>query len=95
MKLRYLLYPVLLLFLLSGCAHVSSDHTKSDESNLKGETALSPSGEDYVEKMHQDAPLMEMADSTLPRRIWCKMELMADSLGLTTCSMPMACMRGK
>jgi membrane-bound lytic murein transglycosylase D len=63
MKLRYLLYPVLFLYLLSGCSHVSLDHTKSDESNLEGETALSPSREYSIEKMHQITPLMEMADT--------------------------------
>jgi membrane-bound lytic murein transglycosylase D len=63
MKLRYLLYPVLFLYLLSACSHVSFDHTKSDESNLEGETVLSPSREYSVEKMHQNTPLMEMADT--------------------------------
>jgi membrane-bound lytic murein transglycosylase D len=63
MKLRYLLYPVLFLYLLSGCSHVSLDRTKSDESNLEGETALSPSREYSIEKMHQITPLMEMADT--------------------------------
>jgi membrane-bound lytic murein transglycosylase D len=63
MKFRYLLYPVLLLFLLSGCSHVSLDHTQSVESNREKETALSPSRGDSVEKFHRNTPLMEMADS--------------------------------
>ena len=63
MKFRYLLYPVLLLFVLSGCSHVSLDHTQSVESNREKETALSPSRGDSVEKFHQNTPLMEMADS--------------------------------
>ena len=63
MKLRYLLYSVLFLYLLSGCSHVSFDRTKSDDSNLEGETALSLSREYSVEKMHQNTPSMEMADT--------------------------------
>ena len=57
MKLRYLLYPVLCLFILSGCSHVSSDRTKSVESNIEGEPALSNSRESSVA-----TTLMEMAD---------------------------------
>ena len=57
MKLRYLLYPVLCLFILSGCSHVSSDRTKSVESNIEGEPALSNSQESSVA-----TTLMEMAD---------------------------------
>ncbi len=63
MKLRYLLYPGLCLCLLSGCSHVSSDHTKSVESNLEGDPALSPSGEDSAGKMYRTTPLMERADT--------------------------------
>jgi membrane-bound lytic murein transglycosylase D len=63
MKLRYLLYPVLCLYLLSGCSHVSSDHAKSVESNLEGEPALSASREGSVEKTYQATPLMEMAET--------------------------------
>ena len=62
MKLRYLLYPVLSLFILSGCSHVSVDRTKSKEPNHGEETAQSMSGEDSVEKMSPLTPLMEMAD---------------------------------
>ncbi len=63
MNSRYLLYPVLFLYLLSGCSHVSFDRTKSVESNSKGETALSPSQEDSVEKVHQNTSLMQVADT--------------------------------
>jgi len=63
MKLRYLLYPVLCLYLLSGCSHVSSDHTKSIESNLEGDPAPSPSREGSVEKMFRATTLMEMVDT--------------------------------
>ena len=63
MKLRYLFYPILFLYVLSGCSHVSLDHTKSAESNLEGKTALSPSREDTAETMHRNTPLMEMAET--------------------------------
>ena len=41
------------------------------------------------------SPLMEIADSTFPLRICCRMELMADNRGLTTCSIPMVDMSEK
>ena len=63
MKLRYLLCPVLFLYVLSGCSHVSLDHTKSAKSNLEGNTSRSPSREDSAERMHQNTPLKEMADT--------------------------------
>ena len=63
MKLRYLLYPVLSLYLLGGCSHVSLNPTKSDESNLEGEAVLSPSRGYPAERMHQNTPLMETADT--------------------------------
>ena len=62
MKLRYLLYPVLLMFILNGCSHVSVDRTKSKGPNHEEGIAPSMSGEDSVEKMSPVTPLMEMAD---------------------------------
>jgi peptidoglycan lytic transglycosylase D len=63
MKLRYLLYPAMFIYLLSGCSHVSLDHTKSGESSRAKESATSPSREDLMGKMHQTTPLLEMADA--------------------------------
>ncbi|MGD8442089.1 MAG: LysM peptidoglycan-binding domain-containing protein [Desulfobacterales bacterium] len=60
MKLRYLLYPILLLFLTSGCAHLSSSSAKSDESNPEKETILSPSGEYSSEMIHQNQPMLAL-----------------------------------
>jgi membrane-bound lytic murein transglycosylase D len=60
MKLRYLLYPILLLSLVSGCAHLSPNTAKSDESSK--ETVTSPSREHSAEKIHQNTPLMAMGD---------------------------------
>jgi membrane-bound lytic murein transglycosylase D len=62
MKLRYLLYPVLLMFILNGCSHVSVDRTKSKGPNHEEGIAPSMSGEDSVEKLSPVTPLMEMAD---------------------------------
>ncbi len=61
MKLRYLLYPALFMYLLSGCSHVSVDPTKSGDSNLADQTALSSSREDSMGKMHRNIYSMEMA----------------------------------
>ena len=60
MKLHSLLYPVLFLFILSACSHVSPDHTKSTESNFEEETALSTPGEATGEVMDQNTSLAEM-----------------------------------
>jgi len=60
MKLRYLLYPAFLMYLLIGCSHVSVDPTKSGDSSLADQTALSPSPEDSVGKMHQNTYSMDM-----------------------------------
>jgi membrane-bound lytic murein transglycosylase D len=62
MKLRYLLYPVLLMYLLIGCSHVSVDPTKSEDSNLTDQTTLPSSREDTLGKMHHNTYLMRMAD---------------------------------
>jgi membrane-bound lytic murein transglycosylase D len=61
MKLRYLLYPALLTYLLIGCSHVSVDPTKSGDSNLVDQTSPSSSREDRLGKMHQNTYLMETA----------------------------------
>ena len=63
MKLRYLIYPILLLSLVSGCAHLSSDPARSDESNPEKETILSPSGEYSTEIIHQNKPMLELGDT--------------------------------
>jgi membrane-bound lytic murein transglycosylase D len=63
MKLRYLIYPILLLSLVSGCAHLSSDPARSGESNPEKETILSPSGEYSTEIIHQNNPMLELGDA--------------------------------
>jgi membrane-bound lytic murein transglycosylase D len=63
MKLRYLLYPMLFLFFLSGCSHISNEHTNSVDSNLEEETALLPPGEDSMEEIHRNTPFIKIADT--------------------------------
>ena len=44
---------------------------------------------------NQDNPLMDISESTLPLRMWRKIVLIAESLALTTFSIPIAFIRGK
>jgi len=60
-----LLFQVLLLFLFSGCTHVSFDLAGSPDSNLQEKTSLSKSSEDPSEKTQQRGPMMEEPDSLL------------------------------
>ena len=54
MNLRYLVLPVFMLFLLSGCTHFSVDHQK--------ETASSPYSDEASDKIFDNGQLVERAD---------------------------------
>jgi len=54
MNLRYLVLPVFMLFLLSGCTHFSTDHRK--------ETVSSPHRDEASDKISPNGQLIERAD---------------------------------
>ena len=64
MKIRYLLCPVLMMFILIGCSHTSGDRTKSKESNLADASAPSISEKHSAERLDPAAPLREMAENS-------------------------------
>ncbi len=64
MKLRYLLSPVFMMFILIGCSHTSGDHTKSKGANLTEASAPSVSEKNSVERLDPVTPLMEMTENS-------------------------------
>ncbi|MGD8291988.1 MAG: LysM peptidoglycan-binding domain-containing protein [Desulfobacterales bacterium] len=63
MKIRYLLCPVFMMFILIGCSHTSGDRTNAKASNHTEASALSVSEKDSVERLDPVTPLMKMAES--------------------------------
>ena len=62
MKIRYLVYPVFMMFILNGCSHTSGDRTKLKEPNFADASSSSVSVENSVEGLDPVTPVMEMAE---------------------------------
>jgi membrane-bound lytic murein transglycosylase D len=80
MYLRLLLVPVFLLFLVSGCSHVSSDLADSPESNLKEELSLSNSFDDALENSPKRGQAVDTVES-VPSEVLAVEERQTDSAG--------------
>ena len=62
MNLRYLVFPALLLLMLSGCTHLTMGHSDSAESNLQTETVSSSDPDEASDKILPNGQFIERAD---------------------------------